>query len=149
MSTFFDEILKYVGLDKTNYAITTEFYANVNGLHNRKFEVKVFGITNAASAIEDRMDPRFFVVLNDSYEWIEISKAECKALEIRKGIGWKWHILHIEYDQERYEAVAIGKNSKTMVDNVATIDEFLQIVDAMGYIRSSDFYKRIKEAKHE
>lgn len=149
MSTFFDEILKYVGFHEADYAITNEFYAKVKGPRNRKIEVKVFGIANTTSTSENPIGPRFFVVLNDSYKWTEITEAECKALEIRKDIGWNEHILHIEYDSEHHEIVVIGKNSKTMVDNVATVDEFLQIVDAMGNICSSDFYKRIKEAKHE
>lgn len=149
MITFFDEILNYVGLDRSDFAITNEFYANVKGPRNRKIEVKVFGIANIASTFENPIDPMFFVVLNDSYKWAEITEAEYKALEILKDFGWNEHILHAEYDLKRQEAVVIGKDSKTTMDDVATNDEFLQIVDAMCDVRSIDFYKRFKEAKHE
>nr|DAT71872.1 MAG TPA: hypothetical protein [Caudoviricetes sp.] len=149
MVTFFDEIRKFVGLDEANYIITNEFYAIIKGPHNRKIEVKVFGIANATSAIEDRVDPRFFVVIDGSYKWAEINKAEFKALGLLDGLKTREHIVQMEYDQARCEAVVIGKNSKITCSNVDTVDEFLQIVDAMDYIRNRDFYTRIKEAKHE
>lgn len=55
----------------------------------------------------------------------------------------------IEYNEERCEAIVIGKDSKIKCFNIDTVDEFLQMVDAMDYIRNGDFYTRIKEAKHE
>lgn len=149
MITFFDEILNYVGLDKSDYVISDEFYAKVKGPRNGKIEVKVYGIASAVSTSENPMGPRFFVVLDDSYEWAEITGAEYKALEILKDFGWNEHILHVEYDSKRQESVVIGKDSKTTRDDVATIDEFLKVVDALDTIRRGDFYERIKEAKHE
>ena len=161
MITFFDEILNYVGLHRSDYAITNEFYANVRGPRNRKIEVKVFGITNTDSAFENPMNPIFFVVLNDIYEWIEITEAEYKALDILRDIdgaldmledyggGEDEHIMLIEYNTETCDTTATGKSFKITYHGVNDIDEFLKVVESMDDIRSGYFYKRIKEAKHE
>lgn len=161
MSTFFDEILKYVGFHKADYAITNEFYAKVKGPSNRKIEVKVFGIASAASTSENPMGPRFFVVLDDSYKWAEITEVEYKALEMLRDIdgaldmlenyGWGEddHIIHMEYNIETCGTTATGKSFRITRHNINDIDEFLKVTDSMNDIRSGNFYKRIKEAKHE
>lgn len=156
MITFFDEILKYVGLHKSDYAITNEFYANVRGPRNRKNEVKVFGIANTDSTFENPMSPIFFVVLDDSYEWIEITEAEYKALDILRDIdgasenlGKDEHIIHLEYNTETCDTIAIGKSFRITYHDINDIDEFLKVIESMDDIRSGNFYKRIKEAKHE
>ena len=161
MSTFFDEILKYVGFHKADYAITNEFYANVKGPSNRKIEVKVFGIASAASTSEKPMSTRFFVVLDDSYKWAEITEVEYKALDILRdidgaldmlgdyGLGEDEHIMLIEYNTETCDTTATGKSFKITYHSVNDIDEFLKVTDSINDIRSGDFYKRIKEAKHE
>lgn len=156
MSTFFDEILKYVGFHKADYAITNEFYANVKGPSNRKIEVKVFGIASAASTSEKPMSTRFFVVLDDSYKWAEITEVECKALDILRDIDGSLeflskddHIIHMEYNIETCGTTATGKSFKITYHDVNDIDEFLKIIESMDDIRSGNFYKRIKEAKHE
>lgn len=156
MITFFDEILNYVGLHKADYAISNEFHANVKGPRNRKIEVKVLGIASAASASENPMGPRFFVVLDDSYKWIEITETECKALDIWRDIdgasdmlGKDEHIVHMEYNSKTCDTTVIGKSFRITRHNVNDIDEFLKVVESMDDIRSGNFYKRIKEAKHE
>ena len=156
MITFFDHILNYVGLHKADYVISDEFYANVKGPRNRKIEAKVYSITSAVSTSENQMGPRFFVVLDDSYEWAEITGTEYKALDILRDVddaleilGGDEHSVKIEYDTETCKIKITGKSFKITRDNVNDIDEFLKVVDAMGYIRSGEFYERIKEAKHE
>lgn len=89
---------------------------------------------------------RYFILSEILDNWSEITKAEFKALGVLDNLD---AYERIEYDPERCEAVVIGKNSKFTCFNIDTDDEFLQMVDAMDYIRSGDFYTRIKEAKHE
>lgn len=89
---------------------------------------------------------RYFILSEIFDNWAEITKAEFKALGVLDSLDI---YEHIEYDPERCEAVVIGKNSKITCSNIDTADEFLQMVDAMDYIRNGDFYTRIKEAKHE
>ena len=156
MITFFDEILKYVGFHEADYAITDEFYAKVKGPRNRKIEVKVFGIASADSTSENPMGPRFFVVLNDSYKWTEITKHEYKALDILRDVNDALeilsedeHCMEIEYDTETCKIKITGKSFKVTRNNVNGIDDFLKILDAMDDIRWGDFYEHIKEAKHE
>ena len=154
MITFFDEILKYVGFHEADYAITDEFYAKVKGPSNGKIEVKVFGIANTTS--ENPMGPRFFVVLDDSYKWAEITKHEYKALDILRDANDALeilcedeHCMEIEYDTETCKIKITGKSFKVTRNNVNDINDFLKILDAMDDIRSGNFYKQIKEAKHE
>lgn len=89
---------------------------------------------------------RYFILSEILDNWSEITKAEFKALDVLDNLDV---YERIEYDPERCEAVVIGKNSKFTCFNIDTDDEFLQMVDAMDYIRSGDLYTRIKEAKHE
>lgn len=89
---------------------------------------------------------RYFILSEILDNWSEITKAEFKALDVLDNLDV---YERIEYDPKRCEAVVIGKNSKFTCFNIDTDDEFLQMVDAMDYIRSGDFYTRIKEAKHE
>ena len=156
MNTFFDHILNYVGLHKADYVISDEFYANVKGPRNRKIEAKVYSIVSAVSTSENQMGTRFFVVLDDSYEWAEITGVEYKALDILRDVNDALEILcedergmEIVYDTETCKIKITGKNFKVTRNNVNDIDEFLKILDAMDDIRWGDFYKRIKEAKHE
>lgn len=161
MSTFFDEILKYVGFHEADYAITNEFYAKVKGPRNRKNEVKVLGIASADSTSEKPMSTRFFVVLDDSYKWAEITEVEYKALNILKDIdgaldmledyGWGEddHIIHMEYNTETCDTTATGKSYRITYHDINDIDEFSKVIESMNDIRSGNFYKRIKEAKHE
>ncbi|WP_443794402.1 hypothetical protein [Dialister hominis] len=89
---------------------------------------------------------RYFILSEILDNWSEITKAEFKALDVLDNLDV---YECIEYDPERCEAVVIGKNSKFTCFNIDTDYEFLQMVDAMDYIRSGDLYTRIKEAKHE
>lgn len=89
---------------------------------------------------------RYFILSEILDNWSEITKAEFKALGVLDNLET---YERIEYDEERCEAVVIGKDSKITCFNIDTVDEFLQMVDAMDYIRNGDFYTRIKEAKHE
>lgn len=89
---------------------------------------------------------RYFILSEILDNWSEITKAEFKALDVLDNLDV---YERIEYDPERCEAVVIGKNSKFTCFNIDTDYEFLQMVDAMDYIRSGDLYTRIRRAKHE
>lgn len=115
-------------------------------LEDLKFKDE-YEITVALKIASEYMRKSRYFILSESFDnWSEITKAEFKALGLLDSLDI---YERIEYDSERCEAVVIGKDSKTTCFNIDTVDEFLQMVDAMDYIRNGDFYTRIKEAKHE
>ena len=114
-------------------------------LEDLKFE-DTYEITVALKiASEYLRKSRYFILSEILDNWSEITKPEFKALGLLDSLDV---YERIEYDEKRCEAVVIGKNSKITRFNIDTADEFLQMVDAMDYIRNGDFYTRIKEAKH-
>lgn len=118
-------------------------------LEDLKFEDK-YEITVALKNVSEYLRKNRYFILSEIFDnWSEITKAEFKALGLLDSFKKCEHIISVEYDEGRCEVVAIGKDSKTTCFNVYDYDEFLQLVDAMNYIRNGDFYTRIKEAKHE
>lgn len=158
----FKQILKHIGVRSgIGYTIPSYFHCFVNGPRKSQFrviamEIKINDprledeyVVNAALkfASEYLKKGRYFILGGNFDGWAEITKAEFKALGLLDSFKKCEHIISVEYDKERGEVVAIGKNSKTTCFNVYDYDEFWQIVDAMGEIRNGDFYTRIKEAK--
>lgn len=157
-----NQILNYIGADCTvlgyfhyfikkprgsrSEAIAMEIKLDDPRLEDLKFEDE-YEITVALKiASEHLRKSRYFILSEILDNWSEITKAEFKALGVLDNLET---YERIEYDGERCEAVVIGKDSKITCFNIDTVDEFLQMVDAMDYIRNGDFYTRIKEAKHE
>lgn len=162
----FNQILKYIGAKtEEDYAVLGYFHYFIKKPRGSRSEVTAMEIKIDDPRLEDLKfedeyeitvalkiaseylrKSRYFILSEIFDNWTEITKAEFKALGVLDSLD-KYE--RIEYDEERCEAVVIGKNSKTTCFNIDTVDEFLQLVDAMDYIRNGDFYTRIKEAKHE
>lgn len=158
----FNQILNYIGADCTVLGYFHYFIKKPRGsrsevtaleikiddprLEDLKFE-DTYEITVALKIASGYLrKSRYFILSEILDNWTEITKAEFKALGVLDSLDI---YEHIEYDLERCEAVVIGKDSKITCFNIDTVDEFLQMVDAMDYIRNGDFYTRFKEAKHE
>lgn len=162
----FNQILKYIGAGtEEDYAILGYFHYFIKKprgsrsqvtameikiddprLEDLKFEDEYEITVSLKIASEYMRKSRYFILSEIVDNWSEITKAEFKALGLLDNLET---YESIEYDEERCEAVVIGKDSKTTCFNIDTVDEFLQLVDAMDYIRNGDFYTRIKEEKHE
>lgn len=141
-----NQILNYIGADCTVLGYFHYFIKKPRGSRSDKFEDE-YEITVALKIASGYLrKSRYFILSEILDNWAEITKAEFKALGVLDSLDI---YEHIEYDPKRCEAVVIGKNSKITCSNIDTADEFLQMVDAMDYIRNGDFYTRIKEAKHE
>lgn len=134
-----NQILYYIGEDCTVLGCFHYFIKNPRGSRS---EVTV-ALKIASGYLRKS---RYFILSEILDNWAEITKAEFKALGVLDSLDI---YERIEYDSERCEAVVIEKNSKITCFNIDTVDEFLQLADAMDYIRNGDFYTRIKEAKHE
>lgn len=143
-----NQILNYIGADCTVLGYFHYFIKKPRGSRSEVIKFKdEYEITVALKiATKYPRKSRYFILSEILDNWSEITKAEFKALGVLNSLDV---YVRIEYDPERCEAVVIGKNSKNTCSNVDTADEFLQIVDAMDYIRNGDFYTRIKEEKHE
>lgn len=141
-----NQILNYIGADCTVLGYFHYFIKKPRGSRSDKFkdEYEITVALKIASGYPRKS--RYFILSEIFDNWSEITKAEFKALGVLDNLE---RYERIEYDGKRCEAVVIGKDSKITCFNVDTVDEFLQIVDAMDYIRNGDFYTRIKEAKHE
>ena len=153
----FNQILNYIGEDCTVLGCFHCFMKNPRGSRS---EVNVIEIKPDDPRLEDEYEvsvalkiaseylrkSRYFILSEILDNWAEITKAEFKALGLLDNLET---YESIEYDSGRCEAVVIGKDSKIKCFNIDTVDEFLQMVEAMDYIRNGDFYTRIKEAKHE
>lgn len=160
----FNQILKYIGArTEDDYTILGYFHCFIKKPRGSRSKVTVMEIKIDDPRLEDEYEvsvalkiasaylrkSRYFILSEDFDDWAEITKAEFKALGLLDGLKKDEHIAQIVYDLECCEAVVIGKDSKITCFNIDTVDEFLQMVDAMDYIRNGDFYTRIKEAKHE
>lgn len=117
---------------------------------NKKISVKVFETVNNVLTFAVITDLRFFIVVEGSYEWAEITKNEFTALRILKKIGDR-KISTIWYEPELHLITIKGDDGFIITDknSADSIDDFLKVLDAMDEIRNGDFYTRIKEAKHE
>ena len=91
---------------------------------------------------------RYFILGGIFDGWAEITKAEYIALRILERIDYQT-IASFEYEPELNLITIKGKRGDQVTDNADNIDVFLKVVDKIDDIRSGDFYKRIKEAKHE
>ena len=157
----FNQILKYIGArtaeDCTVLGYFHYFIKKPRGSRSQVTAIEIkndnfrfadeYEITTALKiASEYLRKSRYFIISEVFGNWSEITKAEFKAL----GLLDTLEIYdRVEYDYEHCEVVLTRKNSKATCFNVNTIDEFLQIVDAMDGIKNGNFYTRIKEAKHE
>lgn len=141
-----NQILNYIGADCTVLGYFHYFIKKPRGSRSDRFKDE-YEITVALKIASGYLRKSRYFILSEIFDnWSEITKAEFKALGVLDNLET---YERIEYDGERCEAVVIGKDSKITCFNIDTVDEFLQMVDAMHYIRNGDFYTRIKEAKHE
>lgn len=157
-----NQILNYIGADCTVLGYFHYFIKKPRGslseviameiklddpiLEDLKFEDEyeiTVALKNASGYLRKS---RYFILSEILDNWSEITKPEFKALGLLDSLKT---YSRVEYDGERCEAVVIGKDSKITCFNIDTVDEFLQLVDAMDYILNGDFYIRIKETKHE
>lgn len=170
------QILKYIGVHSPmGYTIPTYFHCFVNGSRGSQIRVIAMEIKNDDPRLEDEYEvttalkniseylkkSRYFILGGGFDGWAEITGVEYKALDILRDIdgaldmledyGWSEdkHSLQMEYDTETCDTTVTGKNFRVTCHNINDNDEFLKVVDAMGYIRSGEFYERIKGAKHE
>lgn len=143
-----NQILNYIGADCTVLGYFHYFIKKPRGSRSDDLRYKdEYEITVALKIhLGYLRKNRYFILSEILDNWSEITKAEFKALGVLDIIDV---YECIEYDPKRCEAVVIGKNSKFTCFNIDTDDEFLQLVDAMDYIRRGDLYTRIRRAKHE
>lgn len=136
--------------DETEYVAVDIFHTNVAGPCNEKISVKVFETVNNAITFAVITDCRFFLVVEGSYEWAEITKNEFTALRMLKKVGDRT-ISTIRYNPELHLITIKGDDGFIITDknSADSINDFLKILNAMDDIQSGEFYTRIKEAKHE
>lgn len=162
LNKLINQILKYIGADCTVLGYFHYFIKKPRGSRSEAIAMEIklddprlvdfrygdeYEITVTLKIASGHLrKSRYFILSEILDNWSEITKAEFKALGLLDSLDT---YERIEYDPERCKAVVIGKNSKITCSNIDTADEFLHMVDAMDYIRSGDFYTRIKEAKHE
>lgn len=134
--------------DRTKYVVVDVFHTNVTGPSNKKISVKLFKTVNNALTFAAITDRRFFLVVDGSYKWTEITKNEFTALRILKKVGDR-KMSTICYEPELNLITLKGDDGFIITDknSVDSIDNFLNVMDMMDEIRSGDFYTRIKEAK--
>lgn len=165
------QILKYIGVHSPmGYTIPTYFHCFVYGSRGSQIRVIAMEIKNDDPRLEDEYEvttalkniseylkkSRYFILGGGFDGWAEITGVEYKALDILRDVNDDLEILcedehgmEIEYDTETCKTKITGKSFRIIYHDINDIDEFLKVVEAMDYIRSGDFYARIKEAKHE
>lgn len=153
----FDLICKYVGLEPGDtYCVPSLYHFILKGPRNSEIRATALEIkvedeyevtTDLKIASEYLKKGRYFVLGGNLDTWAEITKSEFIALRIIERMDDQ-AIKTIEYDLNLRQIRITGDRGCRVTDNAYDINEYLKIVEAMGYIRSGDFYKRIKEAKH-
>ena len=134
--------------DNADYVVVDVFHTNVAGPRNKKISVKAFETVNNALTFAPITDCKFFLVADGSYKWNEITKNEFTALRILKKVGDR-KMSTICYEPEPKLITIKGYDGFiiTSKNSADSIDDFLEVLDAMGCIRNGDLYARFKEAK--